>query len=154
MIHALNKGKNGEREVANTLNGILILTMREMGRSENDILRYSRVIQRNQNQSAVGGNDLVNVFGLSIEVKRQELLSVESWWTQTLAGAARNNEWPVLLYRQNNKKWRCMTYGYLHDGHPQHAPDKRRVEINWIDFLEWFKSWIIVKLESGYEPRT
>lgn len=153
MINVRDKGHNAEREVANMLNGVLILTMREMGYPEDIILKASRTIQRNQNQSAVGGNDLSNVFGLSIEIKRQETLSVESWWKQTLAGASRNNEWPVLLYRQNNKKWQCLTFGYMHDGHPEHPPKKYRVEIGWYDFLEWYKSWIVTKLQQGHAPR-
>lgn len=154
MINIRQKSQNSEREIAQMLNGILILTLREMGYPEETVVKMATSVQRNQNQSAVGGNDLTNTFGLSIEVKRQEQLSVNTWWTQTLAAAMRNNEWPVLLYRQNQQKWRCVTFGYLHDGHPEHPPQKHRVEIDWYTFLEWYKSWITIKIRQGHVPRT
>ncbi len=154
MINVRQKGQNGEREIANTLNGVLIVTMREMGYPEDVVLRAASSVQRNQNQSAVGGNDLSNTFGLSIEVKRQETLSVDMWWKQTCMAAQRNHEIPVLLYRQNHGKWRCVTYGYMHDGHSEHPPQRYRVEISWHDFLSWYKAWVIVKLQQGHAPRT
>jgi len=63
--------------------------------------------QRNQNQSAVGGDDLSNPFGLSIEVKRQESLSIPAWWKQSVESARRTGGVPILLFRQNHKPWRC-----------------------------------------------
>lgn len=84
-----NKGQRGEREVA-------------------DIIYYATGIQvsRNLEQTRNGGHDLNGIPGVSIEVKRQEILCLPAWWRQTLAQAKRNdNAIPVLAYRQNKRPW-------------------------------------------------
>ena len=76
------KGRAGEREVAKMLNDIVSDVNRELN---NVVIKGSvaaQPFQRNQNQSAVGGHDLSNPFGLAIEVKRQETLSINTWWEQ------------------------------------------------------------------------
>jgi hypothetical protein len=150
------KGGGAEREICDALNYIIYTEAKEIG-----IDVGWNVVQRNSNQSAVGGNDLTNTFGLSIEVKRQEALSINTWWKQTLASAKRNNEIPILLFRQNHKEWRCMMYGIL--DLPQvtlgtvvdvtHCMNIR-VEISWEDFLMWFRNYIKRKLADGERPRT
>lgn len=110
-LNIRQKGQGGEREIADMLNFIVYSVMKEKGFSEEECLKGMGTIQRNQNQSAVGGNDLTNCFGLSIEVKRQEHLAVTTWWTQCVASAKQNNEVPVLIYRQNRKKWRVRMPG-------------------------------------------
>ena len=75
-INIRQKGQNGEREVADMLNGIIYLAMRELEFPEEECLKGLKTVQRNQMQTAIGGNDLTNCFGMSIEVKRQEALSV------------------------------------------------------------------------------
>ncbi len=159
MVHSLNKGKNGEREVAQLLTGIAITAMRELGKPEDEVLRMVGSIQRNQNQSAVGGSDLSNTFGLAIEIKRHETLQVEAWWRQTVEQAQRNSEVPVLLYRQNNKAWRCLTWGYIQIPKGKDEPYSNslhptRMEISYTDFHAWFKAWVKGKFLSGYEIRT
>jgi len=152
MVNIRNKGQNGEREIATLLNGILILTMRELGYDEKDVVKAAASVQRNQNQSAVGGGDLINTFGLSVEVKRQETLNVEAWWRQCVTSAQRNNEWPVLLYRQNNKAWHCRTFLYAM------LPDSSQIpvvaDLSYIYFQQWYRAWIKVKLHEGHEVRT
>jgi hypothetical protein len=103
-INVRTKGAGGEREIADDLNYIVYSLMKELG-MDNPTMQS---IQRNQNQTAVGGADLTGTFGLAIEVKRQETLSVNTWWAQCLASANKRNEIPVLLYRQNQKKWKCV----------------------------------------------
>jgi hypothetical protein len=79
-INVRTKGAEGEREVAKMLNAIVATVRKEL-----DLPQYAtmdELFQRNQNQSAVGGADLSNNLGLEIEVKRQEALSVNSWWKQ------------------------------------------------------------------------
>lgn len=132
-INIRTKGANGEREVATAMNGIIETVLK----AHNIPLPPKPVIQRNQNQSAVGGSDLTNPFGLAIEVKRQEQLSINTWWTQCLNAAAVHSEIPVLVYRKNSQKWSVvmMTEVPLWDGT---LGVRCRCEISWNDFLQWF----------------
>lgn len=133
-INVQNKGKNGEREVATALNAVVNRVLKDLGYEVPD----TPVIQRRQNQSAVGGKDLDGTFGLAIEIKRQEQLSVNTWWKQCVASAQSSSEHPVLLFRQNRKPWRCITYGWLTV--PGGQQRKVRVELTWPEFLAWFEA--------------
>ena len=144
-INIRQKGANGEREIIKHLEPIIRRVMQEGGFALPDV----GIVQRNQNQSAVGGSDLSNTFGLAIEVKRQEQLSINTWWNQCDAAAKRNGEVPVLLYRQNHKAWRCVMMGAL--GLPQSQGQgeltmRVRVEISFDEFLQWFEQWVRRKL--------
>lgn len=143
------KGQGGEREIADMLNGIIYHTMKELNFPEDECLKGIRTVQRNQNQSAVGGNDLTNCFGMSIEIKRQEALSVNTWWAQCLAAAERNNEMPVLMYRQNHKPWRVRTFGWINLPNDKHI--RAVVEFDEDHFRTWFKEWVRIKLLDGTE---
>jgi hypothetical protein len=145
------KGQSGEREIADMLNGMIYTVMKELGYPEDECLKAFQTVQRNQNQSAVGGNDLTNCFGMSIEVKRQEQLNVNTWWAQTLASAERNNEMPVLMYRQNRKAWRFRTFVWLNL--PGSAHVQVVAEFEEDSFRNWFKEWVRTKLLQGTELR-
>jgi len=99
MPNVKNKGAAGEREVCQLLNGVV---RQVRGRMQLEQLS-PEPFQRNQNQSAVGGSDIINPFGLSIEVKRQERLNLNKWWAQTRLSADQEKGMPILIYRQNNK---------------------------------------------------
>lgn len=150
-INVRQKGQTGEREVANLMNQIIQDVMREMKFPEDQVLAAGNAVQRNQNQSAVGGNDLSNTFGLSIEVKRQENLSVNTWWKQCVTAANRNNEIPVLMYRQNRKAWNIRTLVWLS------LPNGRQVqalaEFDIDTFKSWFHEWVKARLTDGHEVR-
>ncbi len=147
-INIRQKGQEGEREIQRALEPIVRRLMQNAGYQ----LPATAVIQRNQNQSAVGGSDLSNTFGLCIEVKRQEQLSINTWWKQCTKAAQANNEHPVLLYRQNGKKWRCITNAWL--TLTDHAQMQIRCEFDFDTFLEWFEKWITCKLRTGADvPR-
>lgn len=154
-INIRQKGAEGERQVIKMLTPIIQEVMVELEYPRNKIDDALKMVQRNQNQSAVGGNDISNTFGLSIEVKRQEALSVGTWWKQTVAAAERNNELPVLIYRKNRMKWRFMTLGFLH------VPGEKagwtsvqaQVEFDEATFKTWFRAWVRGKLLSGYEAK-
>lgn len=157
-IHVVNKGKEGEREVVKILTPIVQDVMREMGSyGEDEIIAAAGHIQRNQNQSAVGGCDLSNTFGIAFEVKRQEQLCVPEWWRQTLTAAQRLEHLPVLIYRQNRKAWRIRTFGFLHvpawDNGDGRLWDSHQavVEFDLDSFKLWFKRWVRGKLEQGYK---
>lgn len=151
-LHAQNKGKEGEREVARVMNKIITEQLIAHGLPVPD----RDVVQRNQNQSAVGGSDLSNTFGLCIEVKRQEQLSINSWWSQAVEAASRNGEVPVLIFRQNRKPWRVITSAWLplppEEGKTW-ALVQARVEFSWDVFQQWFREWVDRKLQNGEQVR-
>ncbi len=154
-INARTKGASGEREIADLLNFQIYSVMKKLGYNEADCLKAMTTVQRNQNQSAVGGNDLTNVLGLSIEVKRQENLSIPAWWRQCVAAAERNKEVPVLIYRQNRKPWHIRTLlwaqvpGQVANGYVQVVG-----EMDLDGFKAWFAEWVRQSLLNGAEVRT
>lgn len=149
-MNVVNKGKVGEREVCDLLR---IEAMRCF--TENQWIdketrdRIFASIQRNQNQSAVGGHD-IEFMGLSIEVKRQEALSLVSWWQQTMRAAEKINARPVLIYRQNHKPWRVKMEVQLHITPEQFlwAPAEIEVDI----FERWLRSYIAMQVRAGRVP--
>jgi len=152
-INIRTKGQEGEREVAKLLNGIVAAV-----RSESNLPAYAtndELFQRNQNQSAVGGSDLSCPMPLEIEIKRQEALSINTWWKQTVASAERTQGIPILMFRQNHKKWRIMMYGevpLLPDTFNRYlALPQCRVEIDPDTFKRWFKLYYEEWLRSTRE---
>lgn len=154
-INIRQKGAEGEREVIRMLTPIVKEVMVELDFPADKVAVAEQIIQRNQNQSAVGGCDLSNVFGMSIEVKRQEQLAIGAWWQQCLAAANRNNEIPVLIFRQNRKPWRVRTFAFLHT--PAEGGGwssvQAVVEIDEATFKMWFRAWVRAQLLNGYEVR-
>lgn len=151
-LNARAKGQNGEREVVHLLNGVIRQVLESQTWPEDVVKASLSCIQRNQNQSAVGGCDLNGVFGMAVEIKRVERLNVEAWWRQCTEQARRNAEHPVLLYRQNHQPWTCVTMG--------HAPlpgsrqsSAIRIEMNEDDFTTWFYQWVYYKCIAGELPR-
>lgn len=148
MINIRDKGANGEREIADDLNFIVNCIYKELGLD----FPTKPVVQRNQNQTAVGGKDLVGTFGLAIEVKRQEQLAINTWWKQCAASALEAGEKPVLLFRQNGKKgtllgrWRCITLVDLPIPSDSHAYMTVRAEIEYETFKSWFRTWVQRKI--------
>lgn len=154
-INIRDKGANGERELATILNGIITDALTAAGMP----LPSKPIVQRNQNQTAVGGKDLVGTYDIAIEVKRQEQLSINTWWKQCVASAETRGERPVLIYRQNRMKWSVVMYGGLllpgvHGGGA--AMMTARVEISFNDFKIWFRHYVDRKIQNGeyqYDPR-
>jgi len=108
MNSAKNKGAEGEREIAKLLNNVVRKCLEQDPKYANELDNPELYVQRNTIQCAIGGKDLTNTYGLAIEVKRQEALSVGAWWKQAVTSANRLSEQPVLIYRQNRKGWRVM----------------------------------------------
>lgn len=151
-INIRQKGANGERELATDLNEIVNALLRKHGIP----VPVKPVIQRNQNQTAVGGNDLSNCFGIGIEVKRQEQLSVNKWWEQCVKSCEKNREFPVLIYRQNKQAWRVVmnAWAQLPAGLEQDSVAMMtRAEVTWQFFLHWFHNWVDRKLSNGELPQ-
>lgn len=147
-LNAVVKGKTGEQEIARELNVIINSLLLEYKFS----LPEKPIVQRNQNQSAVGGKDLlVGGLPLAIEVKRQEQLSVDSWWNQCAAQGARNKEFPILIYRQNNKKWNVVIYSSLCMSNSKSITV--RATIQFSDFLTWFREYVREAIINGWVPK-
>ena len=146
------KGAGGEREVYKMLNTIIKDVLIELDYPPDVVAKADTCVQRNQNQTAVGGNDLTNTFGLSIEVKRQETLSINTWWQQCELAAHRNKEKPVLLYRQSHKEWKCVTDVMVPT--PDNDVMYVRAEFGEAAFKLWFRAWVKAQLLSGYEMRS
>lgn len=151
MVNIRQKGQGAEREIAKVLNSIIVECLREADLP----IPAKDIVQRNQNQSAVGGNDLSNCFGLSIEVKRQEQLAINTWWNQTLEAAQQNDETPVLVFKQSRKAWRVILMVWLPvpASGGSWSAKSARAEIDWATFQEWFREWVKRKLEQGERPR-
>ena len=147
MLNIRQKGAGGEREIADDLNAIVFSLYNDLG-----IAWTKPVVQRNQNQSAVGGKDLVGTFGLAIEVKRQEQLAINTWWKQCATSALELGEIPVLLFRQNGKKWRCILLVDLELPSETHATMKVRAEIDYDAFKSFFRSWAQRKIADAPSP--
>lgn len=149
-INIRTKGANGEREIADDLNFIIYSAMKEMG-CDNPTMRS---VQRNQNQSAVGGSDLTGTLGLAIEIKRQETLSVNTWWEQCVKAASQNGGIPVLLYRQNRGKWRCVTNAWMNLPEVPSTASAYvpvRAEVDYDTFKAYFKAHVRRYLQAGGE---
>lgn len=153
-VMAKTKGAEGEREICKLLNGIVREIFEE--RKLKQLATQDEFFQRNQNQSAVGGDDITNPMQLSLEVKRQESLSVGSWWKQTVASAKRSGGVPVLLFRQNRKPWRVCLAVELPIDPPASARATLsgvRAEIDLETFKQWFREyanrWIGSQLGEG-----
>ena len=156
MVNIRDKGQRGEREVAQMLNAIIYDVCRSLSMTDEECNRALTTVQRNQNQTAVGGNDLTNCFGLSIEVKRQEQLAINTWWKQCAAAAARNGELPVLMWKQNRKPWRVQTFGVLPTPRRPTSPSPKWILCQFdIDtFKGWFFDWVVEQIKQGWEIRT
>lgn len=133
-INIRDKGANGEREVATAMNKIIESVLKDHGIA----IPLKPIIQRNQNQTAVGGYDLTGPFGLGIEIKRQEALSVNTWWQQCLTACKINADRPMLIYRKNKQKWSVVTLVDVPVGTDGSHARGIRAEMSWDDFLRWF----------------
>ena len=143
-INVRTKGAQGERDVCILLNAICQQLEDEgVNVGYND---EAPKFQRNQNQSAVGGSDITNPYGLSIEVKRQENLSINTWWNQCLAASEQDGGIPILIFRQNGKKWRIIMNVYLPVTETRYHHVRAEMDID--TFKQWAKDYIKSKHED------
>lgn len=139
-INVRTKGQTGEREICKFFNDIY----KEVYEALNIPFPEKDIAQRNQNQSAVGGCDITNTCFYAVEVKRQEQLSINTWWKQCVVSAVELNKFPVLMYRQNQKKWKVVLYMnpillFEAEKH-HHGEEPPRAEISIEDFRTLFKA--------------
>lgn len=140
-INSRTKGHDAERDIAKRLNDIVeVIRTAYRGPLPED---WTPQVQRNQNQSAVGGDDLIGTYQFSIEIKRQEQLSLDKWWEQACASASRQGKVPVVIFKQSRQPWRVLIGGGIaHPGLSMVAPaiwhKCGRVEVKLEDFEELF----------------
>lgn len=144
-INIRAKGQNGEREVGEILEKII----REALKAGNYPQPIKQIVQRNQNQSAVGGSDLTNTCGLAVEVKRHETLQINTWWKQCVNSAAENDEIPCLFYRQNRQKWKVRIRLPVQYSPRNHFLMPVTLELE--EFILWFKRYVEVWLLDNYD---
>lgn len=137
-INGRTKGHSAERNIAKALNGIYYDVLQAHGMP----IPETPPVQRNQNQSAVGGDDLVGTLDFSIEVKRQEGLALNTWWAQAVLSAGRSGKVPVVLFKQNHQKWRALTHGKIGD-------KVYRVEISFDDFCTVFREELLRRIPKA-----
>lgn len=96
MVHARNKGHNGEREFCKILNTLF----------EQETI--SLKAERNVDQVRDGGADVMTVPPFAIEIKRGERVTINPWRKQAIRQVTDKCPVPVLAYRQNNKPWKIQ----------------------------------------------
>lgn len=147
MIHVVNKGKEGEREIVRLLREVIEQCIASEPSWDAETMQLLRTApQRNQNQSAVGGCD-INLLGIAFEVKRQQVVSIPAWWRQCTASAVSVNLLPVLLYRQNNKAWNVVMRADI-----PYSPTGALTAVVRIDldtFKAWFYQWVKDRVRRG-----
>lgn len=133
-INPRTKGASGERELKTMFATLMAEVEQETG-----LPGLSHMVKRNTTQSDRGGDDLVGIPLISIEAKRQEALSLNTWFAQCVKSAQAQKLMPVLIYRQNRKPWKVVTYGAL--CHPEHPASMwAKIELDLEDFLTWYRS--------------
>jgi len=90
MINSRTKGASAEREVFKIISDCLGIK-----------------VERNLVQTREGGSD-TTVGDWAIEVKRQETLSLTTWWSQAVEQAMRVNKKPMLIYRKSRMPWKVI----------------------------------------------
>jgi hypothetical protein len=139
---AKQKGSGGEYEAIKLIQPVVDTAYSQAG-------LIPPVLQRNLEQTRAGGHDIIGLPWLALEIKRQETLNINAWWNQTLASAIQSGGEPVLMYRQNNKKWHIMMHGYLDSGGPR---IKAVVQISLDAFLIYIHHRIKAHLQAMPAP--
>lgn len=86
MVHSLNKGKSGERELAKELTRL-----------------FGSECRRGQQFSGIEGEDVVGLDGVHVECKRVEKLNLKNAVSQSIRDAGKNI--PVVCHRTNRQPW-------------------------------------------------
>jgi hypothetical protein len=101
MVNGRNKGAAAEREALELLG--IWLAPAYVGRG----LEVPKLL-RNLEQVRSGGQDIVGIDWLSVEVKRHETITLRPWWEQTLRQTG-EGQVPFLLWRGNRMPWQART---------------------------------------------
>ena len=135
MVNIRTKGASAERQIAEKLNLIIYIVRKRLNLDQ--YVHDKQPVQRNPLQSAIGGSDLTMPLPISIEIKRQEALSINTWWKQCVSSAQDDHtcfKTPVLLYKQSHKAWQCIMMTQM-----PNSGALVRSAISLESFEEWFE---------------
>lgn len=143
------KGQRAERAVIHLLQPVVNKVCAELGMD-------APMLERNLMQSHKGGHDVVGLSWMALEVKHHESLAVEQWWEQTKQQASKLQQaneregrqgevLPVLIYKQNNVKFRVRMFGYVQAGA---ARVRCPVEVSVDSFVVWFENRLRFELSA------
>ena len=110
MINGRKKGHDAERFIAKKLNDVINAVCDDWKRPRPIFPQ----VQRNQNQSAVGGLDLVGTLIFGIEIKRCQKPAIQTWWKQVVAAADVEDKEPVLIYKIDRGAWLVCMNASIH----------------------------------------
>lgn len=140
------KGAQGEREVIHLLEPVVAAAIEDAEQFLNAALPRDRLgLVRNTWQSAVGGSDIGNLPGLSIEVKRQEQACPNVWWKQAVDQASLpGGGKPILIWRRNREAWKVRMWAtlplpLLPPSLPRVTAPRVCVEVALEDWLPWLR---------------
>lgn len=137
------KGKAGEREACKLMQAILDKALEKSGTGKPG----SRHVQRNTLQADGGGADLIGIPGMAVEIKRQAVLRVETWWKQAVSQAElQGGQVPVLLYRQDRKQWQARIYAKLPIDREEALT--MPVDLSIKEFSEWAVEYLVKRLQA------
>lgn len=131
-INSRAKGQRGERQVIDLLQPIVDRVHAQHSLSP-------VLLQRNTLQAHMGGEDIANLHGFSVEVKFCETITLKQWWEQCLRQAKARQAHPVLFYRKSKQKWAVKTNCFCEtpkSGYKVSAAVEMTIE----DFLTWFEA--------------
>lgn len=148
MVNIRTKGHDFERKIAGDFNLVIWRVFRDSSLNP----PTKDIVQRNQNQSAAGGGDLVGAFGLSVEIKAQEALSVNSWWAQCCKSADDAKQVPVLIYKQNQVPPKVCMECEIPYPHIPSRTMRTRVTFEYEVFLKWFEDYVRTCVAKGWIP--
>jgi len=143
MINVKTKGASAEREIINLFVGTLVLIENDLKQQGYNVPTHSDKIQRNSLQFAKGGADLHGLPYISVEIKRQETLNINTWWNQCEEQAQRTRTIPVLIYKQSRKEWKVISWVKLSDGGTPEVAQWVRAEYSFKSFIAWYKNMYI-----------
>ena len=127
MTNSRQKGKAGEREAVRLLRDITGLDVR-------------RKVRQHE-----GDSDVEGIPGWSIEVKRDNGLSVDAMWDQAVTQAGDFLE-PLLLYRRDRQPWRARWALIDINGWAEASPETwwLWVQSRWL----WTQSRVVLRADG------
>ena len=137
-LNSRAKGQRAERKAIELLQPVVNKIFIEHG-------KQPPALERNLMQSMKGGYDIVGLEWLALEVKHHETLHVADWWNQACR-QSKENQIPVLLYKQNRVVWRVVLYGFIHSGERK---VKCPCDVGIDAFLLWFELQLRIKCSKN-----
>lgn len=83
-----------------------------------------------------GGHDLLGFPPFAFEIKRCETVSKRSWWLQAVNSVTGTYTVPIVMFRQNGKKWKFLISAkhlYIKNGF---------IQLEEREFVMWVKEYL------------